>query len=185
MAHRDYVGGVICLGILWSIGILFSIIGPFLIQNILHFSAIEFGHMALLMGLGWFLGNITSRLLLNVNFQKKVRFCLWVMFVNAMIMVIMTLWRGVNLPDLLIQTFILTYLGGTVFPNYFARNVSWFPKNAATANAISGGFMTIIASASSAIGALLKSSSQLPLTIAYLTVITICILVFHLTVRKQ
>ncbi len=185
MSHLDYIGGIICLGILWSIVILFSIVAPFLIQNVLHYSAIEFGHMALLMGLAWFLGNITSRFLINVNFKTKAQFCLWTMLVNGIIMSILAFFQPINLIGLLIQTFILIYLGGIVFPNYFARNVSWFPKNAATANALTGGFMTVISAASSGIGSLLKSNSQFPLTIAYLILIVISIAVYYLTSHKS
>lgn len=184
MTHSDYVGGVICLGILWSVVILFSIVGPFLIQDVLHYSAIEFGRMALLMGLAWFLGNITSRMMINVGFEHKVRFCLWGMLANTLVMLALAIWRPINLPDLLIQTFILIYLGGIVFPNYFARNISWFPKNAATANALSGAFMTVIASSSSAVASTLRSDSQLPLTIAYIVVVMICLAVYYLTARK-
>lgn len=185
MTHWDYVGGVVCLGVLWSVVILFSIVGPFLIQNVLHYSAIEFGHMALLMGAAWFFGNITSRMMINVDFEKKIRFCLWAMLLNALIMLGIALAQGINLPDLLIQTFILIYLGGIVFPNYFARNVAWFPHNAAAANALTGAFMTIIASSTSAVGALLKSDSQVPLTIAFIVVILICIAVYHLTAGRK
>lgn len=185
MTHWDYVGGVVCLGVLWSVVIMFSIVGPFLIQDVLHYSAVEFGHMALLMGLAWFLGNITSRMMINVSFERKIKFCLWGMLIDALVMLIIALWQTINLTDLLIQTFILIYLGGIVFPNYFARNVSWFPKNAATANALTGAFMTIIASGSSAVASILKSDSQVPLTIAYIIVIVICIIVYYLTGRNK
>ncbi len=185
MSHPDYIGGIVCLGVLWSLVILFSIVAPFLIQDILHYSAIEFGHMALLMGLAWFLGNVTSRLLINVHFHIKVNFCLWVMLLNALLMVAFAIWQNINLTDLLVQTFILIYLGGIVFPNYFARNVFWFPKNAATANALSGAFMTLFAAISSAVGTLLKSNSQLPLTIAFILVIIICIVVYSLTSKRD
>ncbi len=185
MTHLDYLGGIVCLGVLWSVVILFSIVAPFLIQNILHYSAIEFGHMALLMGLAWFLGNITSRILINVHFKIKVKFCLWAMLINSLVMVTIAFWQTINLMDLLIQTFIMIYLGGIIFPNYFARNISWFPKNAATANALTGAFMTIIASTSSGIGSLLKSNSQLPLTVAYVIVIVICMIVYSFTAQKE
>lgn len=185
MTHWDYVGGVVCLGVLWSVVIMFSIVGPFLIQDVLHYSAVEFGHLALLMGLAWFLGNITSRMMINISFERKIRFCLWGMLLDAIIMLTIALWQTINLTDLIIQTFILIYLGGIVFPNYFARNVSWFPQNAATANALTGAFMTIIASSSSAVASTLRSDSQVPLTIAYIVIIVICIAVYYLTKRKK
>lgn len=185
LTHLDYIGGIFCLGVLWSIVILFSIVAPFLIQNILHYSAIEFGHMALLMGLAWFLGNITSRMLINVHFNLKVTYCLRAMLINGCIMVVIAFFQPINLTDLLIQTFIMIYLGGIIFPNYFARNISWFPKNAATANALSGAFMTIIASFSSGAGSLLKSNSQLPLTITYVILIIVCFIVYLCTAQKS
>jgi MFS transporter, DHA1 family, multidrug resistance protein len=185
MSHRDYVGGVMVLGTLWSVVILFSIVGPFLIQNILHYSSVKFGQMALLMGLAWFLGNITNRMIINIDFSRKVRFCLSAMFINAVIMLAISLYQSINLPDLLLQTFIMIYLGGIIFPNYFARNIAWFPNNAAAANSLSGGFMTIIAGVSSGIGSLLKSNSQVPLTMAYVVIMVICICVYVLTAEKK
>ncbi len=48
----DY--GLLSNGILYSLIILFSVVGPFLIQVELKYSSIHFGYISLLLGTAWF-----------------------------------------------------------------------------------------------------------------------------------
>ena len=178
--HWDFLSGVFINGILYSFIILFSIVGPFLIQNVLHYSAIEFGHIALLMGLAWFLGTTTNRFTLALDIEKKARICFFIMLIIIIFMFAISLFFPLKIWNIVIPMFILLWTGGTVFPNYFARAIALFPEMTGSANALFGAFVFFIAGISSGFGTLLKSTRELPLIITYFGLIILCLIINHL-----
>ncbi len=61
----------------------FNTIGPFLVQEVLHLSALDYGRIALLLGGSWFLGNLTSRLLFDLSKTKKTVGCFFASLVSV------------------------------------------------------------------------------------------------------
>jgi len=180
--HRDFFSGLMMNGLLYSVLILFAVVGPFLIQNILHYTAMQFGQFALLIGLAWFLGAMTNRFIIHIDLERKSKLCLLLMLALAILMATFAIFLPINIYLIMLPLFALTWLGGILFPNYFARGVSLFPKTTGSANALFGAFIFLISGLSSALGTYLKSNSQLPLTLAYIGLISSCILI--LSIRK-
>jgi len=171
LRYPPYLSGIIMLGAVYSITILFSIVAPFLIQTMLHYSPSQFGTMALLIGLAAFLGNVINRFLINVDANKKVSICLWLSFMVVSGMLFLSLYYPMNIVGILIPTTLLVLLGSIVFPIYFGACIAMFPKLTATANGLMGAGMVIITGISSALGTLLKSNTQIPLVIAYMSLV--------------
>jgi DHA1 family bicyclomycin/chloramphenicol resistance-like MFS transporter len=181
--HIDYLNGLIINGLLYSITILFAVVGSFLIQTELHYSVVQFGQITLLVGLSWFIGTITNRFTMNIDFQLKTKFCFWMMLLASLIMLLLAIFLPVNIYSIVVPVLILTWLGGIVFPNYFARSVALFPTMSGSANALLGAFIFLISGLSSALGTFLKCTNQLPLSIAYVGLISLCLIVrFYLVV---
>lgn len=183
--NLDYLIALICLGLLYSLLILFGVVGPFLIQTMLHSSSIAFGQIALLMGVAWFLGNTTNRFLIMINHTKKVMFCLWSMLVTVMMMLLLAVSLEINIYNVIIPLFIILYFGGVAFPIFFAQAIAQFPKSSGTANALIGAFMVLIAGCSSGFGTLLKSNTQIPFTITFMSIIAVCLFLFYLLKKKK
>jgi Bcr/CflA subfamily drug resistance transporter len=175
--HREFLIGIFMNGLLYSILILFAVVGPFLIQTVMHFSALQFGHFALLLGLAWFLGALTNRLIIHIDLEVKSKICLSVMLLVSLIMAFLTAFFPLNIYRLMLPLFVLTWLGGILFPNYFARGVSLFPKTTGSANALFGAFIFLISGLSSGLGTYLQSTSPVPLTLAYIGLICACLLI--------
>jgi Bcr/CflA subfamily drug resistance transporter len=175
LCHLDFFSGLLINGLLYSMVILFAVVGPFLIQNVLLYSALEFGQFALLIGLAWFLGALTNRYFIHIDLERKSRICLLSMLAVALLMACCAIFLPMNIYLILLPLFLLTWLGGILFPNYFARGVSLFPKTTGSANALYGAFIFLIAGLSSGLGTYLKSSTQLPLALAYLAMILVCL----------
>ena len=176
LVHWHYFLGLICMGSLYLLLILFGLVAPFLIQNVLHYTPIQFGHMALYTSLSWFLGSTTNRFLIHIDISKKVYFNLFLMLLTTTVMLLFALKESISVYDIIIPTAILFYFGGMIFPNYFARNIEFFQHAAASANALMGAGIVLIVTLGSALGTLLKSHSQVPLTLAYMTIVLICLL---------
>ncbi len=184
LKDKNYLLGLICLGLLYSMLVLFGVVAPFLIQDVLHYSAVQFGHMALLTGFAWFLGNITNRFLANYRILLKVRLSLLAMLFAVIMMFLMALKDAININDIVIPTIVIFYFGGLIFPNYFAQNIALYRHVAGYANGLMGGVVVFIAGLGGALGVILKSTTQIPLTAAFLGIIIFC-LFSSFTIKHQ
>ncbi len=185
LTNKDYLVGLAINGLLYSIIILFTIVGPFLIQNILHYSAVEFGHVALLIGLAWFLATMINRFLLHVSFKQKAIYSFWIMLMIAISSLAFALINPMSIYSIAIPVILLFLTGGILFPNCFARSMALFPKMTGSANALFGGFLFLISGASSGLGTFLKSSSNIPLLSAYILIISLCLVVYYKGVKNS
>lgn len=177
LMNKEFLRGLSINGILYSIIMLFTIVGPFLIQNILHYSPVQFGHVALLTGLAWFLATIINRLLIHVSLERKTNICFSIMLVIAVISLLIALFVPMTIYTIVIPIILLFLTGGIVFPNYFGRSIILFPTMTGSANALFGGFLFIITGISSGLGTLLKSNSNIPLMMTYIALIILCLVV--------
>jgi len=179
LSHWKYTSGVMINSLLYSLAIIFSIVGPFLIQGVLHYSPLEFGYVALIIGLAWFLGATTNRFLINIDLELKMKLCFWAMLFIALIMLSLAVFLPMNLYTIIIPLFFLIWLGGIVFPNNFAQGISMFPKTTGSANALFGGLLFLLTGVSSGLSTMLKSTNQLPLTIASVGIIIVCLIIYY------
>lgn len=183
--HWSFASGLIIDGLLYSFIILFGIVMPFLLQDVLHYSAIQFGHITLFMGLAWFLGSMTNRLLIDIPLDKKIKICLCIIFITTLMMFLGSLLYPLNVYNMTVPVFISLWVGGIVFPTYFARCVSFFPKISGSANAAFGSLVFIVSGLSSVIGTGLKSNTEAPLAATYLGIVIICFVIFCFSVEKN
>lgn len=177
MTNADYLKALFMNGFLYSMIILFTVTGPFLIQIEMHYTAIAFGKMALVVGLCWFLGTMTNRFLLAFSNRKKSLACLVAMLIIAILMLISAMYFKMDIYVLLIPIICMAWLGGIVFPNNFAKAVSLFPTMSASSNALFAGFIYIIVGITSSVSIYLRSSSLIPFALAYLGLIVLCLLI--------
>ncbi|WP_259423836.1 MFS transporter [Coxiella burnetii] len=190
LSHSEYIRMLIVNCALYSIVILFSIVGSFLIQKVLHYSPVDFGHMEFLTGLAWFFGAMTNRAFIHAPYNLKVKIGLWSLLIVSLISIFAASILPLTIYAVMIPTFILIYLGGTVFPNNFAKALSLFPKINGSANSLFGAFIFLLPGLSSALGTLLKTNSVIPLLTSYLGLIAFSLIIFYarlvgVTVRKR
>lgn len=175
--HREYVRGLLINGALYSIVISFAVISSFLIQNVMHYTSIEFGHVALLSGLSWFLGAMTNHFIIKVPLAVKSKICFLSMLVLVLFALILACTTPLTIYRVVLPVYLLLWLGGIVFPNNFAVAMSLFPKTTGSANALFGAFIFLISGVSSSAAAFLKSDSEIPLLLAFLVIISFCLVV--------
>src|SRR3990167_196619 len=61
LTHSEFLSLVIVMSLSYGAMAIFNVMGPFLIQTTLGFSAITFGYVALYMGVAWFIGSLFNR----------------------------------------------------------------------------------------------------------------------------
>ena len=174
----EFVAGVILQGLLYSIFILFSVVGPFLIQDRLHYSVVSFGHFALLMGVAWFSGNLLNRCLINIDLQKKVALVLALMFFTCVLSVLVNFYFKLNIYLVITTTAVLLFFASIIYPNLFAKNTKIFPNLSGSSSAVAGGGCFLISAMIGYFGDKLKIKSSLPLTESYLLITLMLLLAY-------
>jgi len=71
ISNPDYLVCIFTGGLIYSLITLFGISGSFFIQNKLHQTTVQFGHISLALGCAWFLGSFSNRFMLSLTLTKK------------------------------------------------------------------------------------------------------------------
>jgi len=184
LVNKDYLIGLAINGLLYSIIIIFTIVGPFYIQTVLHYSAIQFGYIALLTGVSWFIGGVINRFVIHIPLQIKVRVCFLAMFAISVALLLTEIVFQIGIYFVLPLT-IITMLGNIVFPSYFGQAMALFPKSSGSANALLGAFLYVITGISSGLATFLEATSTIPLATAYVFIMGLCLTIVYFGYRKK
>gem|GEM_PF-3607673 len=173
MLSPMFVGAAMICGLVYSSIVVFNTMAPFLIQEALHFSAITYGKMALLMGFAFFLGNTANRLL-NINQQYRLLGALALMISGVIIGLYFMVTAPMSLLHIVLPSFLIICASGIVFPCMYGSALGQFPAFAGTVSSVMTLLFVLTASVTSAVCSGLKLHSQVPF-ILLLTVIVILI----------
>ena len=162
---------------------IFNVVGPFMIQKILQKSPVFYGYLALIMGVAWFSGNMTSRVFFRYSRRAKSTFMLSVMLMAAFLMFACSFF-GVTLLTLVVPVFVMIFCGGFLFPIYVGECLAYFREQAASANGLLFALIWMVFSLFSFIGTLLKVHALAPLAACYLIITMVLYAWFLLAARK-
>ena len=170
LSHHSYVGAIIALGIGYGMIVVFNVVGPFLIQNVLGYNAAVYGHVALFVAIAYFLGSIINRILLSrLSLRTIVRIGLLISLIASSAFVFISYEFRMNLYNFSIPFCVILFGIGLVSPNLMAKCMMLFPQSRGIASAIMGTAFSIIAAISSVTVGFLKGNSPIPVAWAMLT----------------
>ncbi len=183
LRHGRFVSLTLGNSLCYSILVIFSVSGPFLIQRHMGYSAIAYGNSLLLLGFCYFIGTTCSRFLLKFySLQKIAQFGTMLMGVGF-VMLIITAVFGIQSLVVILLCCGLGYLGlGLIFANLMASCIQVFPKNAGTATAVMNSGFVLGAGIMSVLAGLLPANSSLPLGIVF-SVICGCVILIIMKYR--
>jgi Bcr/CflA subfamily drug resistance transporter len=177
--HSEFYKSVTLAALLYSLLILFAVVSPFIIEATLHYSVIQFGYVALLVGLAWFLGAMANRFYIHIDLAVKEMLCLRLMLVIVSSALIFHTFFALTIFNFVIPMLAIIFLAGILFPNYGARTMALFPTSTGSTNALYGSILFLISAVSGSLGSLLKSSSARPLEMSFLAIIFICYFIYQ------
>ena len=124
-----FIGYTLIIFLSWSVMMLFSIITPFLFQEVLHLSPAYYGFLALLFGVGYMLGAAFNQRLLK-RFRIEILILTGIIGLCAgALIVIITGYLGLVSTWWVMGPCIVTvFLTGMLYPNGWAMAVDSFPK---------------------------------------------------------
>lgn len=137
LTNRKFMGLTIMMGAAYSLMITFNTVGPFLIQNKMHYSPVNFGHIAFFLGLTFLSATLTCRFLLNrFKVDNLFKQSLTLFFAFILIALIVTFY----LPDehivlLCSVSAVMFFATGFIFPLSMGQGLSMFRHIAGTASA--------------------------------------------------
>lgn len=168
LSANDFLFGLFIIGISYSMIMLFSLSGPFIIEHQMGYSPIVMGYVSLILGLAWMCGGFLGRQLINKPLWRKINFAYAIQTLLVILMIITTRLAG-NLYTLVLFAFLIHVSAGFIFNNYFTYCLARFPQLAGIAGGITGGFAYSLTSILSyGVVAILKPNSQTTIGVGYL-----------------
>lgn len=121
LANPKYFFSVLSLMFAWSIIITFSLIGPFLFEEVLGFSARDYGLIALIVGAGFLLGNVINLILMKVlSVEFWINFGLWGTIATSVVFLLLSIAGVFNLYSVLIPAFVVVFFMGISFSHLYS-----------------------------------------------------------------
>lgn len=176
--------GLIILGLANSIIMVYGISGPFIIEHKFRLPPTITGYSSLILGIALLLGGFLGKILISKELYRKNLIAVWIQLVLAVLMIISALWLE-NLFSMIAFTFIIHFIAGFVFNNYFSYCLSLFPKNAGIASGITGGSIHAITSILCyGIVYFIPSTGQVSLATGYSILIVLSLLTLFVIKKK-
>jgi len=179
LSHPVFICGSLIPILIYASVATFNTVGPFIIQNTLHYSAIVYGHVAFGLGLACLVGTVINRLL-SAKFTPVqlvgigiIGACFF-----SVLMLLVGLWLPLGLYTISIPVWCIFCAGAFVMPNMAVQCVRLFPKNAATASAVYGSIAASGAFLLVSLSTLLHPKTQVPLAGMYVCMMFVGVLLF-------
>jgi MFS transporter, DHA1 family, multidrug resistance protein len=167
LSAKDFIAGILILGISYALIMLFSLSSAFIIKNKFGYSAVMVGYASLIAGVAWMCGGLVGKALINRDFFSKIKNASIIQAFLIILMVVTAFYFS-NVWTFILFAFAIHTTAGFIFNNYFTYCLSRFPQLAGLAGGLTGGLAyTLTAVLSYGIIALLKPESQLWLGVGY------------------
>lgn len=184
--HRRFVAIVFIMGLMQIELMIYPTIAPFIVDNILHLTALHYGNTALIVGGSYLYGALVNRFLLKKFLPGSI--CIWgfyLMTFATMLAFVFAFMFKLNLITLMLPIIIIGIGVGLAFPNLISANLKLFPKNAGIAMAVQLCAVTVVAAVGVFIMSLFNINSLGKLACVYIVIIVLQLLIFCKMYRKQ
>jgi DHA1 family bicyclomycin/chloramphenicol resistance-like MFS transporter/DHA1 family 2-module integral membrane pump EmrD-like MFS transporter len=185
LSSRLFWGYSLC-GFFASAGIMsYLVTAPFLFQDILGLSSVEFGWLAVVVCSAVIIaGTVNNRLVekLGINFMLTISGCL--MMLSGISMLSFAYLGGTTLLNCIVPTFIFTLGMGFTFGNCMAAAITPFTNIAGTACALVGSIQMVGGTLFSGIMAIISEQDQIPLAIVYMLCGACSLISLHIATHR-
>lgn len=179
ISDKFFLSLSILLALNYALSIIFNTIGPFIIEEVMHYSVIEYGWMALILGCSYLVGNIINRVLISYLSPANVALLGIVGgLVISAIFLVLALFYQLSLLLLLIPVIGVFAFSGLIFSNIVAWILNKIKTNIAIISSIMGTIQIAGVAAASSGTTFLKTTSMLPLAMSYFIILLVMLILF-------
>ena len=137
LTHRIFVAAICLVSCCQIQLMLYSTVGAFIVQNLLHYTAIVYGNTALLIGFFYFIGTLTNRFLIKkFHVVHLSQMGLILLAVSLLVQMLLAEFGKFNLFNLVMPVMMICYSIGFIFPTLSIRCLKIFPQYAGVATSI-------------------------------------------------
>ena len=173
-------------GFMYGGMIFWNGIAPFLLQTTLNYSAVQFGYIALVLGIIFFLGTVANRLLMNkYSVNVLILSGIAINLICSMLMLLLAFMFTLNLWIVLLPMMGIFFTSGIIIPNLMIKTMVLFPDIAGIASSVYGTFMGLTVFFVSCISSNLTITSQIPMATIYLILFSISLILFPRKMKKH
>jgi len=185
ICNSRYISSVICVGCIYSLLIIFSLLFPFIIAKQSSTSPLLYGKLAFLVGLSWLFGNTMSRVIENQTLSARYikLFSFGSVLLSGLFLSLNSFFS--NLPILMtsLPAIIIIALMSFTFPKLYAFSIALFPQIAGLSGAMMGtSFLLVTTLVTFIISEF--STSITALYLSYATLSLICLLLFTMGIKN-
>jgi MFS transporter, DHA1 family, multidrug resistance protein len=178
LASPVFLGCALVLSIIYAHLILFNVVGPFLVQVVLHESPLVFGRVALTLGVAWFLGSLANRFL-TAWFPKipLMEIATLIAFLASLLMGWLALRCPLSLSHLVMPTAVVFMTGSITFTQCFGKSMRLFPERAGTASALMGTLFIAGSALAGFAASFLETQTGIPLALSFIALTFLAVLI--------
>ncbi len=185
--NKEFIGSALLCGAAYSCLIVFSLIGPFMVQSELNYSAIVFGYTQLGIGICWLIGNLVCRKTIHTPVAKRTQLELLALTAFSVLMIVVGLLGYFSLQSLILTFIGLIFVGGTIFPAMLGNAMKQYigSKITGSAAALFGVITMLCTALVSALSTVLKAESLLPMGAFFVCLCLVSLVLFWRFVRPS
>lgn len=181
-----FMGLVFLMGTQYSLLIVFNTLGPFIIQNHLGYSSIDFGHMALGLGIVFLLGTQICRFLIkHIAVEKVILYAIPLSFLSAALGLITSLLMQVNIVLILVNSLFMFFGCGIIYPACMGKALALFRHLGGSSAAVMNLVNVLITSLAAFLASFVNTANMSSLSVSYFILMAFCGLCFYMKVRSK
>lgn len=174
---RDYVIGVLILGLSYGMVLVFGMSMPFIIEHGFHLSPVATGYAALCSGVSILLGGMLAKRLIDKPFFQKLSVAVTLQLAIGVVMYFAAMLHFNSVFSIMLFVVLLHLLEGFTYNIYFTYCITRFPAFAGTAGGVtSGGSYIVFSVVGYVLASILDIRDQQTLALSYLFFVVAIIL---------
>jgi DHA1 family 2-module integral membrane pump EmrD-like MFS transporter len=166
LRNKAFIGFTLCSGLAYAGLVAYLTVAPFLLQNIVGLTPVQFGWLAFLVAGSIFLSAfINSKLIVAKGIPAMMFYGACLMITAGILMLALALCGFLNTVVVMLPVAFFSMGAGLTFANAFAAAFHEFPHMAGSAGALFGCIQILTGGLVSAIMAAVHATTQLPLAV--------------------
>lgn len=177
--HIRFMAYIMSLTMAFGCTIAFNVLGPFLMQNVLHVTPLHYGWLLLILGGAYLVGTSTNNALLKwMRVPTLIWLGLMILLSSTLAILLSGLLDWFKVASVTIWMSTLIFGTGFIFPNCMAKALEIFPNKQGSATALMGALGLIGTSIISTIIGHFHIYTALELFSVYIIIGSLCLLSF-------
>ena len=175
ITNRLFIGIILSMAFSYTLLIVFNTLGPFLVQDKMGYSPVDFGHLALLCGAVFLSATLSTRYFIKRYDPLLIyKYAVPVALVAGVVFFVFGFIFKESLVVLMLATFAMFFATGTIYPTGMAKGVALFRHISGSASAVMNLVNFVITALFAASMGWIDAKNVFVLTSVYLVFVLFC-----------